>query len=190
MLSSRRSRGRSVQAVVLSVLVVGIVGCATQGRPASQAGVRVQDRLEAAGILHRTAEDAGPTSLDSVYNTAVANSAVFRDEHLVGDLWPVDATVTTPMGSFISCNCSGGGGGGGCSSGCSLAPGSRVAPSDIWVSRSDQLLQFCTSLPKTLTAAEVVLKIQQLQGLPPQVNPDPCTWKILQLDVGGLTVPD
>ncbi|MES1240448.1 MAG: hypothetical protein ABUT39_02410 [Acidobacteriota bacterium] len=165
--------------------MVSVVGCATQGQPASLAGVRVQHRLETAGIVRQT---ASPTSLDSVYDAAVANAAVFRAEHLVSDLWPVPATGSTPMGSFISCDCPGGGGG--CSFACAFSPGFELTPSDIWVSRSDQLLRFCRSLPPSLTAAQVVLKIQQLQGLPPQVNPDPCTWKILQLNVVGLKVPN
>ena len=185
----QRSRGLSVQGAMLSVLLISVVGCATQGRPASQARVRVQHRLETAGIVHKTAEDASPTSLDGIYNAAVVNSAVFRTKHLVSDLSPVQIyTQDTPMGSFISCNCPGGSGGG-CSSKCSLSPGSQVAPTDIWVSRADQLLQFCQSLPQDLTAGEVILKIQQLQGLPPQVNSDPCTWQILQLSVGDLQVP-
>ena len=185
----QRSRGLSVQGAMLFVLMVSVVGCATQGRPASRAGALVQHRLEAAGIVHKTAEAASPTSLDGIYNAAVANASVFRAKHLVSDLWPVPAAGTTAMGSFISCNCPAGGGGG-CSSNCSFSPGSLVVPSDIWVSRADQLLQFCQSLPQDLTAADVVLKIQQLQGLPPQVNPDPCTWQILQVNVTGLQVPD
>lgn len=183
----QRSRGLSVQGVMLSVLLISVVGCATQGRPASQARTRVQHRLETIGIVHKTAEDASPTSLDGIYNAAVVNSAVFRAKHQV-ELSPVQIdTQDTPMVSFISCD--GCPDPAKCSSKCSLSPGSQVAPSDIWVSRTDQVLDFCKSLPSSLTAAEVILKIQQLQGLPPQVNSDPCTWQILQLSVGELQVP-
>jgi hypothetical protein len=151
--------------------------------------MRAQHRLETAGFVERKTTEASPTSLDGIYDAAVVNSAVFRAAHLVSDLWPVPATGVTAMGSFLSCNCPGGGGGG-CSSKCSLSPGSQVAPSDIWVSPADQLLEFCQSLPQDLTADQVVLKIQQLQGLPPQVNPDTCTWQILQLDVSNFEVPE
>lgn len=183
-----RMQRRSLQGVVLSVLLVSAAGCATQGGgSAPRAGTRAQHRLETAGFVERQATAASPTSLDAIYNAAVANAAVFRAEHLVDDLWPVPADGA--MGSFLSCNCPGGGGGG-CSSQCSFTPGSQVAPTDIWVSPAAQVQQFCQSLPQDLTAAQVVLKIQQLQGLPPQVNPDPCTWQILQVNVQGLQVPD
>lgn len=187
---TQQSRSLSARGVVLSALLISVVGCATQGGgPASRAGTRAQHRLETAGFVERKTTEASPTSLDGIYDAAVVNSAVFRAEHLVDDLWPVPAAGTTAMGSFLSCNCPGGGGGG-CSSKCSLTPGSQVAPSDIWVSPAAQVQQFCQSLPQDLTAAQVVLKIQQLQGLPPQVNPDPCTWQILQVNVKGLQVPD
>jgi hypothetical protein len=165
------SRVPSRQGVVLlSALLVSALGCATQGRPAR--GTPDYPKMEA------------------IYNATVVNSAVFRARHQVADLWPVSMDETTPMVSFISCNCPDGGGGG-CSSKCALsASGSYPAPSDIWVSRADQVLQYCQSLPQDLAAAEVILKIQQLQGLPPQVNADPCTWQILQLNVGGLKVPE
>ncbi|HVR97748.1 MAG TPA: hypothetical protein VMW27_14115 [Thermoanaerobaculia bacterium] len=177
--STQSSRIPSVPGLVLlCALLVGAMGCATQGRPAP--GTPNYPELE------------------KIYNASVANSAVYRANHQVANLWPVSMDETTPMVSFISCdNCSSGGGsGGGCSSGgcsskCILSsPGSQKAPSDIWVSRADQVLAYCQSLPQDLTAAEVILKIQQLQGLPPQVNSDPCTWQILQLDVGGLKVPE
>jgi hypothetical protein len=186
----QRSRSRSVQGAVLSLLMISFVGCATQGRPAAQAGVRAQHRLETAGIVHKTTEAASPTSLDGIYNAAVVNSAVFRKKHLEGGLWPVPANEIILMESFISCdNCPGEN----CNSKCKLVPNwkPQEMPSDVWVSRADQLLQFCQGLPQNLDKDQVILKIQQLQGLPPQVNQDPCTWMILQvqINVSGLQVP-
>jgi hypothetical protein len=159
----------------------GLEGCATSrgsGGAAPRGASREHHRLVTAGIT--------PGSLDKSYNQAIVNSAVFLAEHQQS-LVPV--TGPTLMGSIISCDC-GPQGGGGCSSKCSLKPGTQSAPSDIWLSRSDQFLQFCSTFPQGLKAEEVVLKLQWLLGLPPQVNPGgPCTWKVLQLNVSGLSVP-
>jgi len=178
---SWRPRERSGMLVVLLVLgiLVGLEGCATGGGAAPKVASRERNRLATFGIIF-------PTSLDSLYDAAILSSAVFRAEHQQS-LVPV--TGPTPMGSMISCDCASQGGGG-CSSMCSLQTGVQSAPSDIWLSRSDQFLQFCKGFAPDLTADQVVLKLQQLLGLPPQTNPGgACTWKVLQLNVSGLTVP-
>src|SRR5262249_51445261 len=101
----------------------------------------------------------------------------------------VPVTGPTLMGSMVSCDCVAQGGGK-CSSLCSLQPGARSAPSDIWLSRSDQFLQFCQGFSPDLTADQVVLKLQQLLGLPPQTNPGgACSWKVVRLNVSNLDVP-
>ncbi len=176
--SWRSEERRGVLAVLLLGVLIGLEGCATGGVAAPRPAPRERNRLTTAGIALG--------SLDSAYNAAIVNSAVFRAEHQQS-LVPV--TGPTPMGSMISCDCASQGGGG-CSSKCSLKPGTQSAPSDIWLSRNDQFLQFCQGLAPDLTADQVVLKLQQVLGLPPQINPGgACTWKVLQLNVSNLSVP-
>lgn len=174
-----RSQDLLKQCLALFLLLTALGGCAT----ARRAEVRPHQRLKEAGFV-RT--DGSLTDLQEIYNTAIYKSAVFRPENEVGTLQPV--TGPTQMGSLISCDC--GGAQGACSGKCSLQPGSTVAHSDIWVSRADQFLQFCQSFPQDLTGEQVILKLQQLLGLPPQINQDACTWKVLQLEVDGLQVPE
>lgn len=171
------SRDPRQHGIVLAVLLLCATGCASPGRSADAR--LVVARPEAAGVVR--AESTTP--LDGLYDVAIVNSAVFRAEHEDDDLWPVSGP--TDMGSLISCDCPGNG----CSSKCALQPGSQVAPTDIWVSPAAQLQQFCASFTQDLTAGQVILKLQQLQGLPPQTGQDACTWQILQVTVDDPQVP-
>lgn len=166
------------QGLVLSLLLTLAVGCAT----ARKTEVQPHQRLKEAGFV-RTGSTR--TDLQEIYDAAIYKSAIFRAENQVDTLQPV--TGPTRMGSMISCDCATQGA---CSGKCSLIPGSTVAPSDIWVSRADQFLELCQSFPQDLTGEQVILKLQQLLGLPPQINQDACTWKVLQLEVDGLEVPE
>jgi len=164
--SVRRSQ---MQALALAVLLGGAGGCATTaGQPTHRAEPQTA---------------SSPASLIALYNAAIVNSAVFRAEHQNSDLWPV--TGSTQMGSLMSCECPGDN----CSAYCGLQSG-QPAPTDIWVSPADQVLQFCQSFPSSLTAEQVILKLQQLQGLPPQTGQEPCTWQILQVTIDNPQVPE
>lgn len=171
------SRDPRQHVLVLAVLLLCAAGCASPGRAADAR--LVVSRPEAAGVVRA----ASKTSLDDVYDAAIVDSAVFRAEHEDDDLWPVSGP--TDMGSLMSCDCPGTG----CSSKCALQSGPQQAPTDIWVSPSAQLAEFCASFPQDLTAEQVILKLQQLQGLPPQTDQDPCTWQILQVTVDDPQVP-
>jgi hypothetical protein len=172
----RAASGRFVAFLLLGVLI-GLEGCATGGGAAPRVAERLRNRLATAGI--------GTTPLSDLYNAAILNSAVFRAEHQQS-LDPV--TGPTVMGSMVSCEC--GTSASLCSALCGLKAGSQKAPSDIWLSRSDQFLQFCQGFPSDLTADQVILKLQQLLGLPPQTNPGgACTWKVLQVNVVKPEVP-
>lgn len=172
------SRNPRVYGLVVAVLLLGATGCASPGH--SVDARLVVARPEAAGIVRAETR----TSLDDLYDAAIFNSAVFRAEHQDGDLWRLSGP--TDMGSLMSCDCPGSG----CSSKCALQPGPRKAPTDIWVSPAAQLQEFCASLPQDLTAEQVILKLQQLQGLPPQTGQDACTWQILQVTVDDPEVPE
>lgn len=170
-----------VCALLAAAVTIGAWGCA------SRSGARrpVSDRLEASGIEAAVGSaEPAPDSLESIYNAAVRKSAVFLVTNQDSHLWPVNGP--TPVGSLASCDCPGKR----CSKGCSFQPGMQTLPTDIWVSPSAQLAQFCAGFSSDLSAEQVVLKLQQLQGLPPRTGQDPCTWKILQFTVDGLAVPE
>jgi hypothetical protein len=169
-------------ALLAAAVAIGAWGCASHGRGARRP---VSDRLEASGIeAMLSAAEPAPESLDGTYNAAVRKSAVFLATNQDSNLWPVSGS--TAVGSLASCNCPGKR----CSKGCSFQPGMQTLPTDIWVSPSAQLAQFCAGFSSDLTAEQVVLKLQQLQGLPPRTGQDPCTWKILQFTVDDPAVPD
>lgn len=171
-------------ACALLVVVAATIGTWSCASGRSAARRPVTDRLEASGIVAVATAEPAPDSLDAIYNAAVAKSAVFRAENQDGNLWPVSGP--TAVGSLASCNCPGRG----CGSGCSFQAGTQTLPNDVWVSPSAQLAQFCAGFPSDLTAEQVVLKLQQLQGLPPRTGQDPCTWKILQFTVDDPPVPE
>ena len=184
MLGARAVRAAHLATALVAVVMVGALGCASRGRPAHRP---VSDRLESSGIVREPlAAAAGHVqkSLDALYDTAVARSAVFRPEHQVADLWAVSGP--TAVGSLTSCNCPGKG----CSRRCSFHVGAQTTPSDVWVSPAAQLAQFCAGFPSDLTAEQVILKMEQLLGLPPSTGQDPCTWKVLQLTVDDPPVPE
>lgn len=112
------------------------------------------------------------------YNASIFDAAVFRSCRRYGGLEPVDGPAV--MGSFISCwRCEDKVGN--CSSKC-LKPGKQTMPSDVWVSHVDEVLEHCSQFD------DVVLGMQQLQGLPPQEGQPTDSWSILVVDVPGPQV--
>jgi len=119
-----------------------------------------------------------PGDLMEQYNASIFDSAVYRPCRQYGGLEPVDGPAV--MGSFISCwNCQGSRDN--CSSKC-LEPGKRTLPSDAWVSHVDQVLEHCSQFD------DVVLGMQQLQGLPPQEGQPTDSWNVLVVEVPGPQV--
>ena len=169
-------------AFLAGAVAIAASGCASHGHSAARRPVT--HRLQSSGIVRpAAAATAAPSSLDALYNASIVNAAVYRAAHENANLWPVSGP--TPMGSLASCDCPGDH----CSSGCSFQVGMQTLPNDVWVSPAAQVAQFCAGFSGDLTAEQVVLKLQQLQGLPPQTGQDPCTWKILQFTVDDPAVP-
>lgn len=119
------------------------------------------------------------TSLEALYNAAIFDSAIFRADRQVDDLRRV--TGPAVMGSFSGCyqcdcqDCQT------CSWICGLQPGRQKTVSDIWVSFSDEILDFC----REFSQDELILRMQQLQGLPPQLDRPPESWEFLIVEIDG-----
>jgi hypothetical protein len=173
-----KSRAWLLTVLSLVVLLVSLEGCATSGKPKPSG--RRHSKLEAAGITRQQA--AG--TLDETYNQAIVASAVFRADHQVSDLRQVTPqNVPVVMGSFISCEACNCGNGQPqpptCSSKCCAGAGTQTFSSDVWVSFGDQVFQFCSQFPQQ----DLVLRMQQLQGLPPQLDQPIDSWKFLVVKV-------
>ena len=171
-----------------TLLVLALVltaGCATRtavapgpapGAPQPAAATLAQATTAGSGACLRRPDFPG--SLTEQYNASIFDAAVFRPCRQFDGLEPV--TGRAVMGTFISCwKC--GGSGGSCSSKC-LDPGFQKMPSDVWVSHGEQVLKHCSQF------SDVVLGMQQLQGLPPQENQPPDSWNILVVEVPGPQV--
>ncbi len=181
--------------VVSIVLLAGLAGCATPGGRSRDSGVlaagrriveRRHSKLEASGLSRATVPASDP--LVAIYNKSIYESAVFRADRQVSNLRQVTAqNVPVVMGSFVSCqgcNCQGSGSpAAGCSSKCCLATGTQTVPSDVWVSFGDEVVSFCGKFPPK----DLILRMQQLQGLPPQLEQPVDSWKFLIVKV---TSPD
>ena len=177
------------------VLLAGLEGCATPGPvqkapaasgPIAKLMARHHSKLSAAGVSPSGATEA--PDLVALYNKAIYISAVFRADRQVSNLRQVTArNVPVVMGSFLSCqgcNCrSPGGSAQGCDSKCCLGAGTRTMPSDVWVSFGDEDVSFCGKFPRE----DLILRMQQLVGLPPQLGQPVDSWKFLIVKV---TSPD
>jgi hypothetical protein len=177
------------------VLLAGLEGCATPGGRSKESGIiaagrrivaRRHSKLAAAGLSPSGATEA--PDLVALYNKSIYVSAVFRSDRQVSNLRQVTTqNVPVVMGSFVSCqgcNCQGSGGvASGCSSKCCLGAGTRTMPSDVWVSFGDEVVSFCSKFPKE----DLILRMQQLQGLPPQLSQPVDSWKFL---IVKITSPD
>lgn len=135
--------------------------------------------------------------LNQLYEAAILDSAVYREDRNYSSLWPV--TQQSDMVSFISCYqcdvcttcrakkcpsgdcapdectaCST------CSSKC-LTPGVYTANTDVWLSHAHQVKSYCQDFPE----ATKILNIQQLQGLPPNLDQPVNSWKFLLVNIKG-----
>lgn len=120
----------------------------------------------------------GCISLEKRYYGSIFDSAIYRSKHQDGDLVPV--TGPTVMASFSSCwKC--GESDGNCSSKCGYQPGEQQVKYDVWVSHADQVLDFCSVFPED----KLILRMQQLQGLPPKLDQPDDSWKLLVVRVDG-----
>jgi hypothetical protein len=161
-------------------LFVFLEGCATVHKPKGPLGPG-SSKLETAGMLRREARAEG--KLDEIYNQAIVDSAVFRAGHQVSDLRQVtDQNVPVIMGSFINCegcSCGGQDQASWCGKKCCVGKGTQAFSSDVWVAFSDQVVQFCSQFPQQ----DLPLRMQQLLGLPPQLEPPADSWKFLVVRV-------
>ena len=176
-------------------LLAGLEGCATPGGRSKEPGIiaagrrivaRHHSKLAAAGLSPSGATE--DPNLVAFYNKSIYVSAVFRADRQVSNLRQVTAqNVPVVMGSFMSCqgcNCqSPGSSAATCSSKCCLEAGTRTMPTDVWVSFGDEIVSFCGKFPKD----DLILRMQQLQGLPPQLGQPADSWKFLIVKV---TSPD
>lgn len=189
-----RTKGRLAFAVSV-VLLAGLAGCATPGgvqkapassRPIARLLERHHSKLAAAGLSPSGAAEA--PDLVALYNKSIYVSAVFRADRQVSNLKQVTAqNVPVVMGSFMSCqgcNCQNRGSSAGtCSSKCCLGTGMQTMPTDVWVSFGDEVVSFCSKFRRE----DLILRMQQLQGLPPQSGQPMDSWKFLIVKV---TSPD
>ena len=175
---------RSAWILTVLLLFAGLEGCSSLRRPKGPSG-RGGSKLESAGMLRRQARAEG--ELDKLYNQAIVESAVFRADRQVSDLQQVTKqNVPVIMGSFISCegcSCGDQGQASWCSGKCCVGKGTRAFSSDVWVSFSDQVYGFCSQFRRQ----DLPLRMQQLLGLPPQLEPPVDSWKFLVL---RITSPD
>jgi len=173
-----RRGGLDFNALLASLLLSSLIaGCASSGGGPPAAMIA---RLEAAGIVRPSPDcHQRQEALDLIYDQTIFDAAVFRADNEVDPL----RAVTGPaiLGSLISCDRCDRPSSPTCSSTCRLVPGPRVAPTDIWVSFGDQVQGFYRQFP----AHEVVLRLQQLQGLPPNLFQPTESWKILVVQVDG-----
>lgn len=153
-------------------------------------------RLSEAGIVRQGTVDQDLKRLEKLYDLAIYDAAVFRQKHQVDNLKKV--TGTTTMVSFISCfhcqecklassaahprdvdACNR------CSSKCidKNETGIQSFTSDIWVSRLDDINAHCREFPSGLSPEQLVLRLQQLLGLPPVLSQPPDSWKFLLLEI-------
>ena len=185
-----RARGWLTVCALSVVLLTGLEGCATSGGGSKNSGTpatgrriaaRHHSKLSAAGL---SPAGTAPDSLVAIYNKSIYESAVFRADRQVSNLRQVTAqNVPVVMGSFVSCqgcNCQNlENPGSGCSSKCCLDTGTQTMPSDVWVSFGDEVVSFCSKFPQ----ADLILRMQQLQGLPPQLGQPVDSWKFLIVKV-------
>jgi len=189
-----KARGWLTVCAVSVVLLAGLAGCATSGGGSKGSGTpaagrriaaRHSSKLSAAGLPPSV---TAPDSLVAIYNKSIYESAIFRADRQVSNLRQVTArNVPVVMGSFMSCqgcDCqSTGGPGSGCSSKCCLGTSTQTMSSDVWVSFGDEVVSFCSKFPRE----DLVLRMQQLQGLPPQLGQPVDSWSFLVVKV---TSPD
>ncbi len=177
----------TVFAIVATLLATLIASACVSTPPTGT----VANRAEAGAHARGTNDE-----LNILYDAAIVDSAIYRVDRQSNQLWPI--TGSTAVGSFISCyqctacyacrtNPAEGSDNGSacpmcstCSSKC-VEPGPQPAPSDIWVSPLRQIESFC----KTFAADDVVLRMQQLQGLPPNLDQPSDSWKFLLLSLQG-----
>jgi len=174
-----RRRGACLTVLALFVL---LEGCATVHKlkgPSGPGGSKLED----AGMLRRGARTEA--KLDETYNKAITDSAVFRADHQVSDLRQVtEQNVPVVMSSFVNCqgcSCGGQDQAAWCSKKCCVGKGTQAFSSDVWVAFSDQVAQFCQQFPQQ----ELPLRMQQLLGLPPQLEPPADSWKFVVLKISS-----
>ncbi len=207
-MSRLKVRPRPLFPVLSLGLLLLASGCASrpdsspvtaQESAASVAGEVRATRLAVAGI----SRPGNAGALEAKYDASIFDSAIYRVPRRDDTLrfWSEPAL----MGSFISCfdcaacwacekercptcdpaagpcpaGCNDGCPCQTCSSKCIPVTGTRAAPSDIWVSFADEFHEVCSQFP----ADDLILRIQQLQGLPPNLDQPDDSWQILTVRV-------
>jgi hypothetical protein len=170
--SISQQRSRCLTAIALTVLLIAAQGCATHGStapetPNAKTKTASESCLQVPGV---------PGDLMEQYNASIIESAVFRPCRQVDELRPV--TGRAVMGSLISCFLCGESGGS-CSRKCLDSTGEQVMAGDVWVSHGEEVLEHCSQF------SDVVLGLQQLLGLPPQLDQPQSSWQMLVVDVPG-----